>query len=440
MQKSSDINKTVHNFLQKMQMDNQSIDVDRNCGQFILEMENGLFGKKSSLKMIPTYLTLGGDVPCDKPVIVLDAGGTNLRVSVLRFAKDGRPQIEYFENYKMPGVEKEISSDDFFEIVTSYLLPVINKSDRIGFCFSYAAKPTQDMDGEIIEMGKQLRIKDFIGKKLGQCLKNSLKSQGIKEDKKVVVLNDSVATLLGGKAASGNREYSGYIGFILGTGTNTCYAEKLDYIKKDRVRLVDCDPMIINMETCGYDKFSRSDVDLQLDAGTIDPGHASFEKMISGKYQGDVLKYLVTAAIKEGLFSSHFINYFNRNIETISGKEIDNFLFYPYGNNKLAQGCDCFEDDCVTLFYLIDAIAERSAKLVMINFASVLLKTGQGTNPCRPVCIMAEGSTFNNSRLFKGKLEFYIKKYMNEKMNLYCDIMQAENATLIGTAIAALVN
>ena len=76
----------------------------------------------------------------------------------------------------------------------------------------------------------------------------------------------------------------------------------------------------------------------------------------------------------------------------------------------------------------------------MINLASVMIMTKKGLNPCKPVCVTAEGSTFYNSKLFKNKLEYYIKRYINDEMNLYCDIIKADKATLIGTAIAALMN
>ena len=92
------------------------------------------------------------------------------------------------------------------------------------------------------------------------------------------------------------------------------------------------------------------------------------------------------------------------------------------------------------LYYLIDSIIERAAKLVAINISAILLKTGQGKKPCKPVCITAEGSTFYKSKLFKNKLDYYIKDYLNDKKGLYCEFIKTENATLIGAAIAGLLN
>jgi hexokinase len=52
---------------------------------------------------------------------------------------------------------------------------------------------------------------------------------------------------------------------------------------------------------------------------------------------------------------------------------------------------------------------KRAAKLVTINLSSVIQKTWKGMNACKPVCIAAEGTIFYKSRLFRGKLDYYIK-------------------------------
>lgn len=432
------IRENVDEFLKKTQMDYESIDIARNCERFITEMKNGLCGDESSLRMIPTYLSVGGDIPHGEPVIVLDAGGTNFRVAVLKFDINGKPQVDNYKKYRMPGVDTEISSDDFFDIIATYIIPVIDKANKIGFCFSYAAEPTVDMDGKVIEMGKQLKVKGLIGKKIGQCLAHSLKNHGVSCDKSIVVLNDSVATLLGGRALSGDRKFDGYLGFILGTGTNTCYVENIENIKKLSENHENS--MIINIETGGYTKFRRGVIDKEYDEETIDPGHSSYEKMISGRYQGDLMLAILYVAASQNIFSEYFGKYLKCNIKLLTALEIDSFLYYPYGDNKLAECCGNSESDRITLYYLIDALVERAAKLVMINLASVMMITKTGSNPCKPVCITAEGSTFYNSKLFKSKLDYYIKKYLNDDMHLYCEIVRAENATLVGTAIAALVN
>ena len=77
---------------------------------FTRDMEAGLSGGKSSLMMLPTYITGEGNAPAGEKVIVLDAGGTNFRVAVCRFTEDGGIAVEYFEKTRMPGSEQPVKA------------------------------------------------------------------------------------------------------------------------------------------------------------------------------------------------------------------------------------------------------------------------------------------------------------------------------------------
>jgi hexokinase len=136
-------------------------------------------------------------------------------------------------------------------------------------------------------------------------------------------------------------------------------------------------------------------------------------------------------------FSERFIKKISGDV-ILSSKEIDDFLYYPYGNNFLAICCSS-DEDRKSLYMIIDAVFERAARFVAINLTAVIMKSGKGTNPCAPVCVTADGSTFYKSKIFRTKLDHYIKTFANDKMNVYCEFVKAENGTLIGTAIAGLI-
>lgn len=418
-------------------MDLQEFDFEDNCNEFILEMENGLAGKGSSLNMIPTYINMGGDVPQGKPVIVVDAGGTNVRVAVIQFTEDHDPLIEDYKVYPMPGIDQEISKEEFFKTFALYLQPVLDKSDKIGFCFSYAIEHLNNKDGKIIRLGKQIQAKDAVGATIGSSLLQAFSDLGLPSNKKIVVLNDTIAAQLSAGNLYQTRKFDDYIGFILGTGTNTCYSEENNRITK----IASLDPngsMLINIESGGYHRFHQGIIDKEYDRSLADTGQYTYEKMVSGKYQGGLLLAVIKSAVEDELFSTFFSEKI-RLVKKIQANEIDDFLYFPYSRNRLAECCS-LEDDRIILYYLIDAIQDRAARLVAVNLASIIKKTGKGTNPCKPVCIAAEGSTFKKSKLFKGKLNFYIKQYLNDRMGLNCEIVESENSTLIGTAIAGLSN
>jgi len=432
----------VQDFLKRNGIYAGNIDLEKECQKFIDEMEKGLKGEESSLDMLCTYISPEGEIPVNEPVIVMDAGGTNFRVAVVTFNEEKKAVVEDFNRYPMPGTQGEISKEEFFDKIAEHLRPVINRSKKIGFCFSFPAEILPNRDGKVVRLNKEVKVRDIRGQEIGANLLQALKAKGLDSDKSIVILNDTVATLLGGKATFPDRLFDSFIGFILGTGTNTCYIEENSNIPKATSLAGKPGYTIINMESGGYNKAPRGIPDITLDNKTVDPGSQQFEKMISGAYQGSMISEIIKKAIEEGLFSEEFARKF-ADIEQLTSRDVDEFCFHPYSNNYVLSKCVNHkngEKDRLVLYYIIDGVFERAAKLVAFNLAAIMLKTGKGKNPCLPVCITAEGTTFYKSKLLKTKLDYYVKEFINEKLGIYCEFVKAENATLVGTAIAGLLN
>jgi len=425
-------------FLRKNKMDYLDVDIDIAIDAFKSEMQKGLAGKKSSLDMIPTYIETGVEVPTNKRVIVIDAGGTNFRVAVVHFNEQKKPIIENLSLYKMPGVQHEIGKEEFFKTMAGFLKDVAGASPSIGFCFSYPAKIFPNRDGRLIRLSKEIKAKEVIGEFIGEGLNRAIVSMGLGGDKHIVLLNDTVVTLLAGIGYQ-NRSFGSYIGFILGTGTNTCYIEKNSNIKKTQgLDLLKC--QIINTESGNFGKIKQGKTDITLDKSTINPGVQKFEKMISGAYLGPLFLQTIHRACDNGLFSTGAANALWQ-ISELDTKDMNAFLLYPYGNNPLADAAKQGNaDDSLTLYYIADRLTERAAKLTAINLSALAIKSGQGTDPSRPICIVAEGTTFYQMKGLKTRVEFYLKQYLENKLGIYYEIISVDNATLIGSAIAGLTN
>lgn len=423
------------------------IDFMDSYNKFLAEMESGLEGK-GTLAMIPTYIGVPESFNKKEPVIAIDAGGTNFRIALVTFDQNHNPVIDNYSKYKMPGVEKEISSDEFFSKMGEFIKPFAGKSSKIGFCFSYPVEIMENKDGKILYLSKELKVKNIEGQILGESIKNAT---GL-DDSSVVVLNDTVAALLGGVAAYPMRKFSSYIGFILGTGTNTAYIEKNSNIIKSESISKSSGSMIINMESGGYCNPPRGRIDEIFDENTANPGVHLFEKMFSGAYLGQLYLTTLKEASSNGLFSSKCSKIIE-DMNTISTEEADNFLFYPFGNisNKDAGGSidknrghhylsDIFEneDDKSTAYYLADNLFTRGALMAAVNLAAVIKKSG-GDNPLLPVGVLTEGSAYFNSKLLKNRIDYYVHKYINRELSLYADFLKADNVTITGSAIAGLL-
>ena len=125
----------VDSFLKKHKISDKEVNIHKLVESFASEMIKGLAGKKSSLRMIPTYIEAENEFISGVKVVAIDAGGTNFRVATVGFNKQGKLEISKLVNYKMPGLEGEISSEEFFQIIAGYIKPYVEESDRIGFCF-----------------------------------------------------------------------------------------------------------------------------------------------------------------------------------------------------------------------------------------------------------------------------------------------------------------
>jgi hexokinase len=432
------IKRRVIRFLREYEMDVLDIDFDQNIERFLDHMRKGLAGRKSSLEMIPTFLDVEAEVPSGRRVIVADAGGTNFRAATVVFDDQKRPLIENLRLFTMPGIEQEVSRDDFFAVMAGYFRDVASAASEIGFCFSYPVQMFPDKDGKLIRFSKEIKAPGVIGQFIGRRLNQALAAAGRGGDRHIVLLNDTVATLLAGRGYK-NRTFSGYIGFILGTGTNCCYIEKNTAITKNK----DLDPaksQIINAESGGFARCHRGKMDIAFDKSTINPGMQKLEKMISGAYLGPLILHVIRRAAADGLFTLPAAKALSA-VPDLTTKQVSEYMDHPYGSNLLARAVrEGDSNDPQTLYFLADRLIERAAKLSAVNLAGMAVQSGQGTDPTRPICIVAEGTTFYKMKTLKTRVEFYLKQNLEDKRQIYTEIVSVDNATLVGAAIAALTN
>jgi hexokinase len=432
----SDIISRTQKFLKKWGVSPDCVEMHAILEQFDREMQAGLEGHPLSLPMIPTYIEVSKKVPTQKAVIVLDAGGTNFRTSLVSFREDGTPVISDFKKTAMPGIKEEVSAKDFFRIFADEVERLIDKSDNIGFCFSYAARITPEHDGIPLMFSKEIKASEVLGKPLGKNLLDELARRGHDvSKKKVAVLNDTVATLLAGQAASQGKEYGGFIGFILGTGTNVAYDEENGNIKK--LQGLPEGRQIINVESGNFAARGGA-LDDEFFSTTKQPDQYHFEKMISGAYLGGQCELAIDHAIGEGILSKTFAERFNM-VKPLSTTVMSNYLEMPFNKDYALVKCvDGNEDDALALWTIIDSLIAKAAKLTAANLTAAVMKSGLGKDPRRPVCINADGTTFYKTEFLKEYMEYYLHMYLQNECGRYAQLVRIDDSPTIGAAIAGL--
>lgn len=418
------MDKQAEEFMLRHKMHPDCIQMEACCKTFQTEMQRGLNGQKSTLMMLPAYVTPEQQVPQNVPAIVLDAGGTNLRIGVCTFTNDGF-QVMQSNTMPMPGTRESLTMEMFLSKIADLIEPLFQSSTKIGFCFSFPAQITPDLDGIPLEFNKEVDIQENDGSPLCAKLCDILQSRGLPRAS-YALINDTVATLMGGYGSTNPDEWDGYIGLILGTGTNCCYTEKIENMKT--VAKAKGHTMVVNMEAGGYGCFPSGDFDRIVDTKSNNPGDHLYEKMVSGGYLGLLAGETLKGAMQEGVLSGGLP-------EQIEMKTVSEFLENPGANNPLS--CSVKEQE--RLYTILDLLIERAAKMVAVGLTATMLQGDMGRSPVRPTCIVAEGSTLLKSAVYQRKLQYHMHRFATQACGRYFRFRSVPDVNLKGAAAAVLL-
>ncbi len=424
---------STQQFIEKHKLHASAISIQKIVDDFHVEMSNGLQGKPGSLRMIPTYIEADNEFAKELPVLAIDAGGTNFRVARVQVSSKGKLEISGTQNFRMPGIEKEVSKKEFFNIIAGYLSGYADSAKRIGFCFSYPTEILSNKDGRLLQFCKEVQAPEVVGELIGAALLNTLGMSG----KPIVLLNDTVATLLAGKSGSFGKSYDSFIGFILGTGTNTCYIENNENIVKT-LGLDRSKSQIINIESGNFSKAPRTDIDIAFDNTTNNPGQYSFEKMFAGGYFGGLCLMALKTAAHEGVFGQATADRLLA-LTDLSTETLNNYRHGKHTDNSLKQAI-ADEKDASIATQIIDALIGRAAMLVAANIAAVILKTGKGKSKTSPILLTVEGTTFYKLYSFRETFEKNLANYLSGERQRYYEFTEVAQSSLVGAALAALID
>lgn len=419
----------AENFLIRHGMNPELISPVKCAEQMKENMVAGLNGNVVDMPMIPAFLSNEGAVPEGVPAIVIDAGGTNYRCALATF-RNGSCEVEQLKVSAMPGTEKPCSWDEFISFVADSVESLAQYSNLIGFCFSYNAEITPEMDAIVVSLDKEVVVEGCNGSLLGESINRELERRGIQR-KKIIILNDTVAALLGGSAMLDKSRYSDLIGMICGTGANTCCSVSKSLIGK--LAGLKKDTMLINLESGVYSMFPSGDIDALLNAQSLVPGDKMMEKMCSGAYVGTLCRLALEAAEEEGCISAGTKARMDA-IEKLNGAVADEWACGEDKYSTFATEADrqFAEELCLAVF-------ERSARCMATNIYAIMLLNGSGTDESRPACVCAEGSLISRSRHFRTFLERELQNIAEQEQR-YAVIAVGKDTTLPGSAAAVLLN
>jgi hexokinase len=202
-------------------------DMQAIIKSFQSEMEAGLSGDKSSLKMIPTYVEMPTGNEKGK-FVALDLGGTNFRVLELTLKGANRSDDPLIMKFALDKAHISGTAEIFFDFIADSVKTFIDKNKisgtselNLGFTFSFPIKQTGIASGILMCWNKDFRVSGVVGSDVVRLMEEAFVRKGIRNIKISALVNDTVGTLV----AKAYEEPDCDIGVIIGTGSNACYPE-----------------------------------------------------------------------------------------------------------------------------------------------------------------------------------------------------------------------
>ncbi|MDD4346326.1 MAG: hexokinase, partial [Desulfitobacteriaceae bacterium] len=240
---------------------------------------------QGSLKMLRSYFTKpsiseAGDT------IAVDFGGTNIRLLIVNLSK-GYCQIKQQRVFNLAQLQAGIGTGQepkIFNFLASEIEKMINKDKKylLGHCFSFPSRQISRKSALLIHWCKEMKFSSLEGKDINKILAEALVSRGLTNIEVSAIINDTVGILLAGAYLNPTVD----IGSICGTGYNSCYVE---------TGKEGCFQEIINIEAGGFSHKSlwENIFDVELDIQSERPGSYHLEKMVSGRYLGEILRLVI---------------------------------------------------------------------------------------------------------------------------------------------------
>lgn len=321
---------------------------------FRREMEKGLEkDNESSLKMLNSYIGMPkGDEQGD--LLALDFGGTNLRILHIRLT--GNCQHEVVKKVARPLVTadynlicKDAKADELFDFIADMVAEAIEGLDAekiyLGHTFSFPSIQENIYNARLIVWTKEFAVPGVEGEVVNDLLKAALSRKGIKNVEPNSVINDTVAVLL----AAAYQYPDTKIGVIYATGYNACYFEKNH---KDGSA-----PSIINMESGNFDKLLLASCDKELNAKSENPENQHLEKMVSGRYMGELLTNITSDLLGVSIPASFTA------IDISAMLDDDEALTKTAVIVREKTGMELAADEIEMIRDVADALSTRSARL-----------------------------------------------------------------------------
>ncbi|GJJ06245.1 hypothetical protein Clacol_000436 [Clathrus columnatus] len=374
-------------------------------------LEKGLKEHGQVVPMIPTYVFGWPTGNEQGDFLAVDLGGTNLRVCLVTLNGSGQFELTQAK-YRLTEEQKHEDGQKLFDFCAD--------------CLGMFVKSQLEEDFGKLKSGQELAL-GFTGLPI----------------KLTALINDTTGTLIASRYVKPETK----IGCIFGTGCNAAYMEKIGNIEKiNNLNLPADQEMAINCEWGAFDSFEhehlpRTKYDIIVDETSNKPGEQAFEKLISGRYLGEILRLVLCELIDEGVLFLGQETYKLENPYAFDTAFLSLMESDPTEELLMIVGI-------FTYFFAIETtlaerqffralarlIGTRAARLSACGIAAIVSKIGCLDEGCS---VGADGSLYNKypnfaDRIHEGLVAIFGERGKNIQTH------HAEDGSGVGSAIIAV--
>ncbi|KAF8323783.1 hexokinase [Clavulina sp. PMI_390] len=416
----------------------------------------GLEKPEQVVPMIPTFVFGWPNGSEQGDYLALDLGGTNLRVCLVTLQGGGKFELTSTK-YRLTEEQKQEEGEKLIEFcaecVASFVNANVGEADgllkkgqevALGFTFSYPCTQERIDEATLIRWTKGFGAPNIEGHDVASMLRKALAKQNLPVNL-TAVINDTTGTLIASHYVNPKTR----IGVIFGTGCNAAYMEKVKNIPKMKsLGLLEEDPeaeVAINCEWGAFDSFvhqylPRTKYDEHIDLTSNKPHEQSFEKLISGRYLGEIMRLVLCELIDEGVLFLGQNTYkleipyaFDTAFLSLMETDPTDELLTIIGLFTYFFGVETTFEERQFFRSLAKLISRRSAYLSSCGIAAIVNKMGYLEEGC---AVAADGSLYGkypgfSNRVHDGLTEIFGKKGQNIVTHL------AEDGSGVGSAIIA---
>ncbi|TFK25469.1 hexokinase [Coprinopsis marcescibilis] len=417
-------------------------------------LETGLDKPDQTVPMIPTFV-FGWPSGNEKgEFLAIDLGGTNLRVCLLNLQGNGKFEITQ-SKYRLSEEQKQDDGQKLFDFCVDCLKLFIEANSGedgilqlvpgqkipLGFTFSYPCKQDKIDHGILIRWTKGFGSPNTEGKNVAEMFREALSKHDLPVEL-TALINDTTGTLIASRYVNPTTK----IACIFGTGCNAAYMEHVKDIPKIKHLGIDGDQdMAINCEWGAFDSFEhehlpRTKYDIIIDESSNKPGEQAFEKLISGRYLGEIVRLIICELIDEGVlflgqntYKLEVPNAFDTALLSLMESDPTDELLMIIGLFSHFFALETTLAERQFLRAIARLVGRRAARLSACGIASIVEKMGYIEEGCS---VGADGSLYNKypgfaERIHEGLVDIFGERGRNIVTH------HAEDGSGVGSAIIA---